>query len=101
MILRSVVMFGSSGKEGYRDRSLSPIPRPVIPHHSWPNCPIKFQLLHMVCSLLRVYPHLSGIVFDLPDVVAETDALWVHKLGLESRCHYVGGDMFKEVPKAN
>jgi len=40
-------MFGSSGKEGYRDRSLSPIPRPVIPHHSWPNCPIKSQLLQL------------------------------------------------------
>jgi hypothetical protein len=56
---------------------------------------------YMLCSLLDAYPQLSGIVFDLPDVVAENGALWAHKLGLDSRCRYVGGDMFKEVPKAN
>jgi hypothetical protein len=55
----------------------------------------------MPCSLLDAYPHLSGIVFDLPDVIAENGALWAQKLGLDSRCRYVGGDMFEEVPKAN
>jgi hypothetical protein len=43
---------------------------------------------YMLCSLLGAYPHLSGIVFDLPDVVTENDALWACKLGLGSRCHY-------------
>jgi hypothetical protein len=56
---------------------------------------------YMACSMLRAYPHLSAIVFDLPEVVAESGALWAHKLGLEARCRYVGGDMFKEVPKAD
>jgi hypothetical protein len=56
---------------------------------------------YRLCSLLDAYPHLSGIVFDLPDVVEENGALWARKLGLDSRCRYVGGDMFKEVPKAN
>jgi hypothetical protein len=56
---------------------------------------------YMTCALLGAYPHLSGIVLDLPDVVADKDALWASKLGLEARCRYVGGDMFKEVPKAD
>jgi hypothetical protein len=56
---------------------------------------------YMTCAMLRAHPHLSGIVLDLPDVVADSDALWARKLGLESRCRYVGGDMFKEVPKAD
>jgi O-methyltransferase domain/Dimerisation domain len=55
---------------------------------------------YMTCALLGAYPRLSGIVLDLPDVVADSDALWARKLGLEARCRYVGGDMFKEVPKA-
>jgi hypothetical protein len=56
---------------------------------------------YMACAMLNAYSHLSAIVLDLPDVVAETDALWARKLGLEARCRYVGGDMFKEVPKAD
>jgi hypothetical protein len=40
-------------------------------------------------------------VFDLPQVVNETDHLWAPKLGLTQRCRYVGGDMFAEVPPAD
>jgi len=56
---------------------------------------------YMTCSMLDAYPHLCGIVLDLPDVVADGDALWARKLGIEARCSYVGGDMFKEVPQAD
>lgn len=56
---------------------------------------------YMTCALLGAYPRLSGIVLDLPDVVADSDTLWACKLGLEARCRYVGGDMFKEVPEAD
>lgn len=56
---------------------------------------------YMTCALLQAYPHLSGIVLDLPDVVADRDALWARKLGLEARCRYVVGDMFAHVPKAD
>lgn len=56
---------------------------------------------YMTCALLNAYPHLSGIVLDLPAVVADRDALWARKLGLEARCRYVGGDMFRDVPKAD
>jgi ubiquinone/menaquinone biosynthesis C-methylase UbiE len=53
---------------------------------------------HMMCSFLAAYPHLSGTVLDLPEVIAEKDQLWAGRLGLEERCRYVAADMFKEVP---
>jgi hypothetical protein len=56
---------------------------------------------YLMCALLQAYPHTSGIVLDLPAVVNERDKLWASKLGLEDRCRYVGGDMFKEVPSAD
>jgi O-methyltransferase domain/Dimerisation domain len=56
---------------------------------------------YLMCALLHAYPHTSGIVLDLPAVVNERDKRWASKLGLEDRCRYVGGDMFKEVPSAD
>jgi O-methyltransferase domain/Dimerisation domain len=53
---------------------------------------------HMMCSFLAAYPHLSGTVLDLPEVIAEKDQLWAGRLGLETRCRYVAADMFKDVP---
>jgi len=52
----------------------------------------------MMCSFLAAYPHLSGMVLDLPEVVGEKDQLWASRLGLERRCRDVAADMFKEVP---
>ena len=56
---------------------------------------------HLGCALLKAYPQLQVTVFDLPQVVAETEYLWAPKLGLTDRCKYVGGDMFTEVPPAD
>jgi hypothetical protein len=56
---------------------------------------------HLICGFLAAYPHLAGIVIDLPQVVSESDRLWAPKLGLSERCRYVGGDMFQEVPAAH
>lgn len=56
---------------------------------------------HLVCALLRAYPHLVGVVLDLPEVVSDSNQLWATKLGLGDRCTYVCGDMFKEVPTAD
>jgi hypothetical protein len=55
---------------------------------------------HFACGLLKAHPHLSAIVFDRPEVVAQTDRLWAPRLGLADRCRYIGGDMFSEVPAA-
>jgi hypothetical protein len=55
---------------------------------------------HMMCSFLAAYPHLSGTVLDLPEVLAEKEQFWASRLGLEERCRYVAADMFAEVPCA-
>ena len=39
----------------------------------------------MLCSFLAAYPHLSGTVIDLPEVLTEKDQLWAGRLGLEER----------------
>jgi hypothetical protein len=56
---------------------------------------------HLICAFLSAYPHLSGIVLELPEVVGDSSQLWAMRLGLESRCTYVPGDMFKQVPIAD
>jgi hypothetical protein len=56
---------------------------------------------HLGCALLKAYPQFQMTVFDLPQVVNETDHLWAPKLGLAGRCRYLGGDMFAEVPPAD
>ena len=56
---------------------------------------------HLICALLKAHPHLLGIVLDLPEVFKDTDRLWANQLGLQDRCKYVAGDMFKEVPPAD
>ncbi|QCL97750.1 methyltransferase [Agrobacterium tumefaciens] len=56
---------------------------------------------HLLCSLLSEHESLAGIVFDLPEVVADKTDLWAPKMGLEERCYYVAGDMFEDVPAAD
>lgn len=56
---------------------------------------------HLLCHVLEAHSHLEGTVLDLPGVVAEESQHWAHKLGVEDRCTYVGGDMFDEVPSAD
>ena len=55
---------------------------------------------HLACGFLKAYPHLSAIVLDRPEVVEQADRLWAPRLGLEQRCRYIPGDMFREVPAA-
>lgn len=56
---------------------------------------------HLICTLLQAFPHLFGLVLDLPEVFADPTRLLATELGLETRCCYVGGDMFKQVPRAD
>ena len=55
----------------------------------------------LICALLDAHPHLTGLVLDLPEVFNDRTKLWATKLGLENRCAYVVGDMFKQVPHAD
>jgi hypothetical protein len=56
---------------------------------------------YMLCRLLAQHPHLKGTVLEREAVIADTARLWAGKLGLGSRCGYVGGDMFTAVPSAD
>ena len=75
--------------EALRDYDLSSI-------STW--CDVGGGHGHMMCAFLDVYAGLSGTVLDLPEVIAEKSQLWATKLGLEERCRYLPGDMFKQVP---
>ena len=48
-------------------------------------------------GVLERHPHLRGVLFDLPPVVAGADRL--REGALAARCEIVGGDMFQSVPK--
>jgi O-methyltransferase domain len=51
----------------------------------------------LLIGLLQARPGLSGVVFDLPNVVAHAAAA-VEASGLQDRCRCVGGDFFSAVP---
>ncbi len=56
---------------------------------------------HLLCSLLAKHPHLRGTVYELPSVIEQRELLWAEKMNVASRCEYVAGDMFTEVPAAD
>jgi hypothetical protein len=56
---------------------------------------------HLICTLLKAHPHLTGFVLDLPEVFGDPDDLCATRLGVADRCTYVAGDMFKQVPEAD
>jgi len=56
---------------------------------------------HLLCSLLAKHPHLRGTVYELPSVIEQRELLWAEKLNVASRCEYIAGDMFAEVPSAD
>jgi hypothetical protein len=47
-------------------------------------------------GILERCPHATGVLYDLPPVVAGADAL--RELALAARCEIIGGDMFQTVP---
>jgi len=55
---------------------------------------------HLAVALLERYPHLHGILVDLPDVVAMARAQ-VSSPSIASRLEYVGGDMFEGLPRGD
>jgi hypothetical protein len=51
----------------------------------------------VLTAVLRKYPHMRGILFDLPGVAGRATAN-VQAAGLADRCQVVGGDFFCSVP---
>ena len=50
-----------------------------------------------LAAILRAYPSLRGVLFDLPSVVAHPAPL--EAAGIAERCEVVGGDMLQSVPR--
>lgn len=50
----------------------------------------------LLASILKKYPHLTGILYDVPATVAAADLL--DSYGVADRCERVGGDFFQAVP---
>lgn len=56
---------------------------------------------HLLCSLILQHPHLSGTVLELGSVIKDKQLLWADRMGVQDRCLYLEGDMFREVPRAD
>jgi SAM-dependent methyltransferase len=50
----------------------------------------------LLATILSANPHLRGVLYDLPGVVAGSSALKQEPISL--RCEIIGGDFFKGVP---
>lgn len=51
-----------------------------------------------LAAILQANPHLNGIVYDLPPVVAGAKP-YLEQLGLQQRCQPVGGSFLESVPE--
>lgn len=51
----------------------------------------------VITAVLRKYPTMTGILFDLPGVADRAKAN-IHAAGLADRCQVVGGSFFESVP---
>jgi len=51
----------------------------------------------LLSTVLAEHPQLSGILFDLPHVLADARPL-VAEAGVAERCQFVGGNFFESVP---
>jgi len=52
----------------------------------------------MISAILLANPHLKGVVYDAPSVVAKSKEFLASK-GLSDRVETIGGDFFKSVPE--
>ncbi len=53
---------------------------------------------HFLAALLRQYPKAQGILFDLPAVIERAAEQWQRDPLLASRCQWVGGSFFEQIP---
>ncbi|MGV6871968.1 methyltransferase [Pseudochelatococcus sp. B33] len=71
--------------------------------HAGPKlfCDIGGGRGYLLAALLRDRPEAKGVVFDLPEVTAASDAGITGKDGLAGRISHRGGDFFDAVPEAD
>ena len=53
---------------------------------------------YLLSEILRKVPHLSGILFDQPHVIAKAGP-FLKQAGISERCRTVGGDFFAGIPE--
>jgi len=51
----------------------------------------------LIAAILKSYPHVQGVLTDLPAVVNEAK-VFIESVGLKDRCEIVGGDLFESIP---
>jgi hypothetical protein len=56
---------------------------------------------HLVIALLEKYPHLNGVVADLPELIPVAMVKNPAPDGVAGRLEYVGSNMFESVPPAD
>ena len=64
-------------------------------------CDIGGGYGHLLSNLLLKCSHMKGSILELESLTKNKDLTWASKLGVENRCLYVKGDMFREVPSAD
>ena len=52
-----------------------------------------------LAALLKAYPDMHGILFDLPETIESRSKAHMEAEGLAERCQCVGGDFFKAIPE--
>jgi DNA-binding HxlR family transcriptional regulator len=52
----------------------------------------------LISSILKANPHMRGVLFDMPTVIAGAGPL-IEEAGVADRCEKVAGDFFASVPK--
>jgi hypothetical protein len=56
---------------------------------------------HLVAALLEKWPHLNGVLLDVPDLIPVAQRSLPLPDAVASRLQYVGADMFSAVPRAD
>jgi len=58
---------------------------------------------HLLCSILKSFPLMKGVLYELPHSFSDPELLWAPKLGVLDRCEYVIGDIFEDcnLPEAD
>ncbi len=51
-----------------------------------------------ICSILKKYPQMQGVLFDLKDIVPGAEER-IRECGLQERCRTAFGDFFRAVPE--
>ena len=64
-------------------------------------CDIAGGQGHLLCSILKSYPHTKGILFDLQSVVDGFSESLQDEFGVADRLAKHAGDMFKAVPRSD